>query len=109
MSANLISKPLREVQRALSFPRILGAPLTAFRTCHSVWAPPLTTCPLLGLELGQDFQLIDCARGPFDYKDFPNHNSTSITYSAVYKALLSLFSHFILALPQRVAGSGVLE
>ena len=33
----------------------------------------------------------------------------SIKYSAVYKALLSLFSHFILPLPQRVAGSGVLE
>ena len=47
--------------------------------------------------------------GPFDYKDFPNHNSTSIKYSAVYKALLSLFSRFILPLPQRVAGSGVLE
>lgn len=47
--------------------------------------------------------------GPFDCKDFPNHNSTSIKYSAVYKALLFLFSRFILSLPQRVAGSGVLE
>ena len=47
--------------------------------------------------------------GPFDYEDFPNHNSTSIKYSAVYKALSFLFSPFILSLPQRVAGSGVLD
>ena len=33
------------------------------RTCHSGWAPPLTTCPLVGLELGQGFQLVDCALG----------------------------------------------